>query len=87
VVYILYRSRSEHERQARQLQQRLQQRRIFPEMLDVDSREGAAKSQTYAIMQYPAVLAVRDTDGQVIQTWSGQVPTVSDVEFFARSNI
>lgn len=87
MIYILYRPNSEHERKVNELKDRLERRRIFPELVDVDSRTGIAKVQTYAIMQYPAVLAVRDTDGQPIQTWSGHLPTVSDVEFFARSNV
>lgn len=87
MIYILYRSRSEHERPVSEFQRRLEGRRLSPKMLDVESREGSSKSQSYNIMQYPAVLAVRDTDGQAIQTWSGTLPTVSDVEYFARSSV
>lgn len=87
MIYILYRPNSEHERKVAELKERLERRRINPELVDVDSREGAAKVQAYGIMQYPAVLAVRDSDGQSIQTWSGHLPTVSDVEFFARSSV
>lgn len=87
MVYILYRPRSEHARHVDELKERLERRQISPELIDVDSRSGMTKAQTYGIMQYPAVLAVRDTDGQPIQTWSGHLPTISDVEFFARSSV
>lgn len=87
MVYILYRPNSEHERRVMELKTWLERRRIRVELVDVDSRSGASKAQVYGIMQYPAVLAARESNGQAIQTWQGEVPTVADVEFFAKRDV
>lgn len=87
MIYVLYRSGSEHERDVMEFKQRLQARRLEVSLVDADSRQGADKAQAYGIMQYPAVLAVREGTGQALQTWFGTLPTVSDVEFYARSSV
>lgn len=85
MIYIIYRPDSEHGRQVEEFKKRLDDRRVESELINIDSREGSVKAQNYGIMEYPAVLAVRGSTGQAIQTWSGTVPTISDVEFYARS--
>lgn len=87
MLYIFYRTNSEHERSVEEFQRLLEQRHLRVELIDVDSRQGAAKAQTYGVMQHPTVLAVRDGDGQMLQIWPGIIPTVSDAEYYARSSL
>lgn len=41
------------------------------ELMSLDSVEGAEKANLYGIMQYPALLALRD-DGQLMRDWQGE---------------
>lgn len=87
MIYILYRPGSEHERSVQEFKRRLEERRVDVELISADSREGAAKSRVYEIMQFPTVLALREGNGQLIQTWLGIIPTISDAEFYAQRSI
>jgi len=81
---ILYRSNSEHERQA------LDYVRDFArhtgktlETLDVNTRAGAEKAALYDIMKFPCILAV-DDQGQMLQLWQGDMlPRFDEVSFYA----
>ncbi len=42
------------------------------ELVDLNSREGARQAEVYGIMQYPAILALKEDDGSVINLWQGQ---------------
>ncbi len=86
MLYVIYRPRSEHARSVEEFERHLQRRNLSIELVDADTRDGAAKMQTYGIMQYPTVLATRD-DGQLLKMWEGIIPTIADVEFYARSSI
>lgn len=48
------------------------------ELLSMDTREGADKAQVYDIMQYPALLVIRD-DGQLSKLWQGDLPLMDEV--------
>jgi hypothetical protein len=49
------------------------------ELLSLDSRDGAALASLYDILQYPALLAIRD-DGQLIKNWEGSdLPLMNEV--------
>ncbi|MEX0748431.1 MAG: hypothetical protein WD467_01045 [Candidatus Saccharimonadales bacterium] len=87
MIYILYRPSSEHSRAVEEFTRELEKRRIEHDLVDVDSRDGAAKVQSYGITAYPAVLAVKTSDGQALQTWSATLPTVSEVEYYAWSSV
>ncbi|MEX0668334.1 MAG: hypothetical protein WD061_01170 [Candidatus Saccharimonadales bacterium] len=87
MIYILYRPNSEHERSVLELQRLLERRHIKLELIDVDTLEGISKVKTYGIMEYPSVLAVRESNGQSLQIWSGTLPTISDVEYYAWSSL
>lgn len=87
MIQIFYRPNSEYGRDLENFTKRLEERRIKYEMIDVDTRGGSAKAQAYDIMQYPTVLAVRETGGQVIQSWMGILPTVADVEYYAYGSV
>lgn len=83
-VVILYRPNSEHGRQVETFihdyQERHEEGRL--EILNVDSREGDATASLYDIMQYPAVLALRN-DGSVLKTWEGEaLPLMDEVAYY-----
>ena len=54
------------------------------ELVDADSREGIALCELYDIVRRPSVM-VTDSDGRVVQSWHGQLPTYEDVSFWASS--
>lgn len=84
-LLILYRPKSEtgtavetfvHDFSARHDASRVQ-------VLDADSREGAAAAALYDIMAYPTILALRD-DGSVAQSWEGEtLPLMDEVAYYA----
>lgn len=87
MIYILYRPNSEHERTVTGFQRELDARHVEYELVSVDTRTGADKAASYGIMNYPAVLAVKSSDGQSLQVWSGQLPLLSEVEYYARMSV
>ncbi len=83
-VVILYQSNSEHERKvlefAHDYHAAQMDRRV--ELLDLNTREGAAMAQLYDIVQYPAVLALAD-NGSLLQFWQGeQLPLMNEVAYY-----
>lgn len=84
-VLILYRPTSEHARTiqefVREFQRREPARRV--ELMNLDTREGAAIATLYDVMQYPAILATTD-DGQMLQWWQGEpLPLMNEVAAYA----
>lgn len=86
MLAIIYRPHSEHARAVEEFQHLLDKRHIDYELVDADSRSGAAKMETYGIMRYPTVLATT-RDGQMLKMWHGVIPTVADVEYYARGSL
>ena len=83
-VLILYRPNSEHARQVedfiRDYKNRHEEGRL--EVQDVDSRDGAATATLYGIMQYPAIMALRN-DGSVLKYWEGdQLPLMDEIAYY-----
>ena len=55
------------------------------EIVDIDSREGAATASLYDVMQYPAIMVLQN-DGAVQQVWQGtQLPMLDEVYSYARA--
>ncbi|HET9174691.1 MAG TPA: hypothetical protein VFN56_05455 [Candidatus Saccharimonadales bacterium] len=53
------------------------------EMLNVDGQEGSAIARLYDVMQYPAILALRE-DGQLLKSWEGgELPLMDEVAAYA----
>lgn len=52
---------------------------------NIDSIEGSELAQLYGIMDYPAVLALKN-DGQVQQQWEGidKLPLMNDLAYYAQ---
>lgn len=71
-VIALYRPKSEHARLVEEYARDFErQRGKAIELLSLDTRDGAEKANLYGIMQYPALVAVRD-DGQLLRDWQGE---------------
>jgi hypothetical protein len=53
------------------------------EVKNVDTIEGAEMSKLYGIMEYPALLAIKD-DGQMQQLWMGvdKLPLMNDLAYY-----
>ena len=86
-MLILYRPNSEHGREVesfiRDFKTTHNEGRL--EILDVDSRDGSATASLYDVMQYPAVLALRD-DGSVVKSWEGEMlPVMNEVAYYTYS--
>lgn len=84
-VVIIYRPNSEHGRVVedfiRDYQLRHQAGKL--EVLNIDSRDGNAMAALYDVMQYPAILALRD-DGSVLRAWEGDtLPLMDEVASYA----
>ena len=79
-VCILYRPRSEHARRVDEFVHEFErQKGISVETLSLDTRDGAATASLYDIMQYPAIMILRD-DGQLHKLWTGeQLPLMNEV--------
>lgn len=84
-VSILYRLNSEHARSVeefiRDFQREQATRRV--ELIDVDTREGAAIASLYDIMEYPAILAL-GYDGQLLKSWQGSFPLMNELAYYTQ---
>ncbi len=83
-VVVLYRPNSEHGRAIedfiRDYKNRHEEGRLDIE--NIDSREGSAMASLYDIMNYPAILALRD-DGSILKTWEGdELPLMDEVAYY-----
>jgi hypothetical protein len=83
-VLVLYRPDSEHARAVEAFMRDFEHRHAGEhiEPLNVDSRDGIAAISLYDVMQYPAILALRD-DGSVLRSWEGNnLPLMDEVAFY-----
>jgi hypothetical protein len=85
-VVILYRPDSEFARSVEEYAHDIErQQAIKPELISVETREGANLASLYDIVQYPTILALRNT-GELLQFWSGeQLPLMNEVSAYANS--
>jgi hypothetical protein len=71
-LVILYRPLSEHGSKTEEFMREYQ--RVYPEskieVIEIDTREGMAMASLYDVVQYPAILALRN-DGSVADIWQG----------------
>lgn len=55
------------------------------ELVSLETRDGAAMASLYDVMQFPALMVMKD-DGQMQQLWQGeQLPLMSEVAGFAHA--
>jgi len=79
-VVALYRPDSEFARMVEEYVHDFErQRSKTVKLVSLDTKEGADIAALYDIIQYPALLALRD-DGQLLKTWQGpQLPLMDEV--------
>jgi len=54
------------------------------ELISLDTVEGADMARLYGILQYPALLVIRD-DGQLLKEWQGErLPLMDEVAGYIR---
>jgi len=84
-VLVLYRPNSEHGRETEEYVHDYQSRHSDRvEMVSVDTREGSALASLYDVVQYPAILVLRE-DGYPQQMWQGAaLPLMDEVAAYAR---
>ena len=79
---ILYQPDSEHAREVETFIHDFQMQHHVDakiEILDLNTRDGAATASLYDVMQYPALLAT-DNFGSVVNMWQGDnLPLMSEV--------
>jgi hypothetical protein len=83
-VLILYRPNSEHGRVVedfiRDYKNRHEEGKL--EVMNIDSRDGSATASLYGVIQYPAILALRN-DGSLLKYWEGnQLPMMDEVAYY-----
>jgi hypothetical protein len=86
-VLVLYRPNSEHGRLVEEFihdfQSRHQDERL--EIMNIDSRDGAATASLYDVLQYPAILVLQN-DGYLQKSWIGDsMPLIDEVAGYARA--
>ena len=82
-VVVLYRPTSDHSRGVEEFVHDLQRRNGGKvDLVNVDTRDGSATASLYDVMQYPAVLALKD-DGQLLKDWQGNtMPLLNEVSYY-----
>jgi hypothetical protein len=80
---MLYRPNSEHARKMEDYANQFGRAYVNykVDLVDLNTREGAATASLYDVMQYPAVLVLTD-DGQLIREWEGDnMPALGEVSY------
>lgn len=86
-VLVLYRPNSEEARNVESFIHDFQERHDTNhlEAIDVNTRDGYATATLYDVMQYPAVLVIRD-DGSILKSWEGEMlPLMDEIAYYAFS--
>lgn len=85
-LIILYHAKGEFARQMEEYAHDFEsQRGKVIELRDLETREGSDMAGLYDIVQYPALLAIRD-DGQLAKVWQGaSLPLMDEVAGYANS--
>jgi hypothetical protein len=86
-LLIFYRPNSEHARAVETFIHDFQRQYTTDakiEILDLDTRDGAATASLYDVLQYPAFLATAD-NGTLVRAWEGkELPLMGDVASYLR---
>lgn len=82
---MLYRPKSEFARTVEEYARDFErQRGRALELVSLETVEGAEMARLYGIVQYPALLAIRD-DGQLLKEWQGErLPLMDEVVSYLR---
>ena len=87
-IVVLYRPDSEHETKINSFVREFSSRASDvkqPEMINVNTRDGWSLASLYDVVQYPAILVLKD-DGQLQKSFEGrQLPLVNEVVSYLRA--
>lgn len=86
-VCVLYQPNSEYARQVEEFVHDFKQAESSRsiEIINLDTRDGAAMATLYDITRYPAILAL-DNEGKLMSLWSGpELPLMDEVAAYAHS--
>lgn len=86
-IVILYHPQSDHSRVVEEYVHEfvIRNPEMSIEAVSVDAREGATTAEVYDVVQYPSMLALRES-GELVKDWQGlPLPLMNDVAFFALS--
>lgn len=81
---ILYKPNSEHDTPVQgYVREFLRRTGKGLDLIDAESREGISLAQLYDIVQFPALVAVRD-DGEIIEKWPEleKWPTMNELTYY-----
>ena len=84
---MLYRPNSGHARKVEEFVREFNRNYVNYklELVDLNTRDGAATASLYEVMRYPAVLALAN-DGQLLKEWEGEsLPLLSEVSYYANA--
>lgn len=82
----IYRPQSEFARIVEEYARDIEyQQGVKMELVNIDTRDGAAMASLYDITQYPSIIVLKD-DGQMQQMWSGGImPLMNEVAGYVRA--
>jgi len=82
-AYVIYKYESDHARAVLDyLRDFERQTGKKPEIIDPESRDGAAFCRTYDIVEYPTIIAT-DSSGVMQNEWRGlPLPTIMEVSYY-----
>lgn len=83
-IHVIYRPKSDHARRIEDYLREFTRRRMVKiEEVDIDTREGVAEASLYDIIDYPAILVIKD-DGELLVSWQGQeLPLIDELAAYA----
>ena len=83
-VAVLYRPNSDHARQIDEFVREFGRRSSAKiNLVNLDTREGAAQAALYDVIEYPAILATKDS-GELVTSWQGgQLPLIDEVAAYS----
>lgn len=79
-MVILYHPQSEHGRKVEEFAHDFERvHRVEPELLSLETKEGADKARAYGVVRYPTIIVSRD-DGAHMKQWEGvPLPLMNEV--------
>lgn len=84
-TFVVYKTESDHARAVSDfLRDFTRQTGRELEVVDPETREGAALCQTYDLVEYPTIVSL-DDNGILQNVWKGlPLPTISEVSYYAQ---
>ncbi|HSX48302.1 MAG TPA: hypothetical protein VLF41_02260 [Candidatus Nanoarchaeia archaeon] len=82
IAKILYNKETESQNLAESFAKSLEELKVPNELIDADTRDGAALAELYDLLSRPSVVLLRD-DGSVIERWQHALPLATDISYLA----